>query len=44
MPLLTFTTCPSRVSKNLSAVIDCRHVSWDGRRLLVISKYDVLRV
>ena len=44
MPLHTLSTCLPHVSPLRPQVVDRRHVSWDGRCLMVIPKFDVLRV
>ena len=44
MPLSPFTMCHTRVDLIRPAALDCRHVAWNGCRLLVIPKFDVLRV
>ncbi len=39
------SSAPSRRSILIRpAFVDCRHAAWNGRRIDVISKFDVLRV
>ena len=44
MPFLTLKTRLARHTRLAPALVDCRHVAWDGHSLMVISKFDVLRV
>jgi hypothetical protein len=44
MPRPTFITCSQRVDLVRPSIVDRRHAAWNGRRVSVVPKFDVLRV
>lgn len=44
MPLPSFNVRYLRVDLIRPAIVDCRHATWNGLRISVVPKFDVLRV
>ena len=43
MPLPTLAKSPRHAACVPAALVNCRHIAWDGHDLVVISRFDVIR-
>jgi len=43
MPPVTVEKRPRRAACVPAALVNCRHIAWDGHDLVVISRFDVIR-